>query len=76
MPTEPITGTLEAARYPGKVMRALLGIREVALIIALVLASILMALLLFSVGAVIHSVDNAVNNPEPTTTECVGEVPC
>jgi hypothetical protein len=66
---------LRADNYPGKVMRALLGIREVCLIVALVLVSILMVLLLAGIGRIANAISQDVA-PSPTPTECFENVPC
>lgn len=60
---------LRDGRYPGKVMRALLGVREVMLIVALALASILMVLLLAGLGAIMNNISQ-VTTPDPTISEC------
>lgn len=66
---------LRDGRYPGRVMRALLGIREVCLIVTLALASILMAFVLAGIGTVLNGISQD-TDPTPTVTTCVGEVPC
>lgn len=66
---------LAADRYPGKAMRALLGIREVALIVALVLASALMVLILAGIGSILNGISDA-TTPDPVPTECFENVPC
>ena len=50
---------LEAERYPGRVMRALLAVREVALIVLLAVTAILVVMLMSGLGTILNAISRA-----------------
>lgn len=60
--------------YPNRFERTLRGVREVALIVFLALASAIMVALM--AGAAEFADQLSESTPEPTVSECFGEVEC
>jgi hypothetical protein len=70
----PVSTELKADHYPNTAERIIRTVRDVCAIVALVLVSLLM----FGLFNALSELGNAVERvaPEPTVSECVGELEC